>query len=148
MAITRYPPNTVHLGGRLTMVNDLACSEAITPGMLVERHSASGTPKFRKHATAAGDTAQLIAIEAHMLNKGVDDDWASGSLIEVGAAHKGSTWWMIIASGEKLLAGEQLESAGNGLLRKKNAGVALFTALEDTDNTAGPSTMRIKVEAV
>lgn len=148
MAITRFPPNTVHLGGQLTIVNDLAAGETVTPGMLVERYSDSGTPKFRKASSAAGDVSQLIALDQHMLNRTVDQAYASGDLIEVGAAVKGSTWWMLIASGENLAAGAQLESAGNGLLRAQNSGKPLFVALEDTDNSAGPSTMRIKVEAL
>jgi len=148
MAITRYPPNTIHLGGRVEVVNDIVASEAITPGHLIERHSASGTPKFRKHATAGGDTGAIVAREQSMLNRDVDTAYASGDLVEAIILAPGATAWMLVASGANITAGQKLESAGNGLLRAIASGKALFTALVDTNNSAGPSTMRIKVEAL
>jgi hypothetical protein len=144
----KFPPNTVWLGGSRTEVNDLSASESITPGMLVERFSSSGTPKFRKHATAGGNTAAAVATDATMLNKGVDDAYAANDLIEVSIGNKGCTFWMLIASGQNIAAGGKLESAGNGKLRALAAGTALFTALEDKDNSAGPSDARIRVEVL
>jgi len=148
MAITRYAPNTIHLGGHKISVNDIVGSGVITPGYLVERFSSSGTPKFRAHSTAGGNATKTVALNASMLNKGVDDNYADGDLIEAAIGESGSTWWMLIASGQNLVAGDFLESAGNGLIRKLTSGVPLFQALVDTNNTAGPSTMRIKVEAI
>jgi hypothetical protein len=56
---------------------------------------------------------------------------------------------MLIASGAPaVVAGDSLESAGDGTLRKGNA--ALFIALEDTDNSTGAigNPGRIKAEAI
>jgi hypothetical protein len=148
MAITRYPPRTIHLGGQITEVNDLAGKNAITPGFLIERFNDAGTPKFRAHSTAGGRGTRTVALNAPHLNKGVDDAYADGDLMHAAVAVPGATFWMLIAAGQNLVAGDFLESAGNGLIQKLTTGVALFQALVNTDNTAGPGTMRIKVEAL
>jgi hypothetical protein len=149
MAITRYLPRTVHLGGDITLVNDVSAGGAITPGMLIERYQISaGVVGLRAHATAGGNTVPLVALNTPMLNKGVDDAYATGDLVEAAVGQPGATFWMLIGSGVNAVAGAKLESAGNGLLRLLAAGTPLFTALVDTNNTAGPGSMRIKVEAL
>jgi hypothetical protein len=148
MALTKYPPNTIWLGGRRTEIGDLMASEAIIPGMLVERFSSAGVAKWRKHATAAGAAAAAIATDMNMLNKGCDDACVASDLIEVSIGDKGSNWWMMVPSGQNLAAGDYLESNGDGYLRKYAAGVRLFIALEDKNNTAGPTATRIRVEVV
>ena len=137
-------------GGHAIIVNDLKAAESITPGMLVRRVSAGGTPVFKKAFTAAEATApKSVALNASMLNRGVDTPYVSGELIEVGILPPGSTAWMLIASGAAaVVAGDFIESAGDGTLRKGAA--ALFIALEDTNNSAGAlgAPGRIKVEAL
>lgn len=145
MSITRNDPNTIFLGGERTQINDLAASAAITPGHLVERFNNAGVIRFRKHATAAADTARLVATEHAMANKGVDDDYAANDLVEVSALRAGSTAWMLIASGQTIVAGNRLESAGDGTLRILAAGTALFSALENKTATA---LTRLRVEVV
>lgn len=148
MSITRSAPNTVFLGGERVQINDLAASAAITPGHLVERFNNAGVIRFRKHASAGGDTARLVATEQLLFNKGVDDAYAANDLVEVSAGQGGSTFWMLIASGQNIAAGDALESAGNGTLRVFGSGVKLFSAIENKDNSAGPSDARIRVEVV
>lgn len=145
MAITRYDPRTIWLGGRRVEVNDLAASEAITPGHLVDRFNNNGVIRWRKHATAAAACAPAVATEQSMLNKGVDDAYAANDLVEVSILEPGATAWMLIASGQTITAGQKLESAGNGTLRAFAAGVVLFSALENKTATA---TTRLRVEAV
>lgn len=146
MSITLSNPNTVFLGGERVQLGVLAASEAITPGHLVERFNSSGTIRFRKHATAGGDTARLVATEQAMLNKGVDDAYAAADLMEVSAGQGGSTFWMLIASGQNIAAGNRLESAGDGTLRILASGTALFSALENKPTVT--VTTRIRVEVV
>ena len=50
MSITRNDPGTVYLGGPRMVVNDLAASEAITPGMLVEKFNNAGVWRVKKHS--------------------------------------------------------------------------------------------------
>lgn len=148
MSITRNNPNTVFLGGDRTQINDLAASEAITPGHLIERFNNAGVIRWRKHATA-GQTLGVnaaVATEQAMLNKGVDDAYAAGDLVEASILHKGAFAWMFIASGQNIVAGNRLESAGDGTLRILASGAALFTALENKPTVVALT--RIRVEAI
>lgn len=148
MAITKFPPNTIWLGGKRTEIGDLAASEAITPGMLCERFSSAGVAKWRKHSVAGGKSAAAIATDMNMLNKGVDDVCNANDLIEVSVGEKGSNWWMLVPSGQNIAAGGYLESNGDGTLRAFAAGTPLFISLEDKNNAAGPTSARIRVEVV
>lgn len=146
MSITRLNPNTVFLGGARVQVNDLAASESITPGQLIERFNNAGVIRVRKHATAGGGGPRLVACDHPMANKGVDDVYAANDLVEASALSGGGTAWMFIASGQNIVAGQKLESAGDGTLRAFAAGVVLFTALENQANVTVLT--RIRVEAV
>lgn len=147
MAITKYPPNTVWLGGPRTEVGDLSAGEVITPGMLVERYNNAGVIRFRKHS-GAGLAGSIFATEQSMLNKGVDDTYAVGDLMEVTVGAPGTTFWGLIASGANIAAGDKLASAGNGLLGAVGGGIAVAIAIESKNNTAGPANARIRVECV
>lgn len=151
MSIVKYPPNTIWLGGcnNVVIVNDLPTSEIIRPGMLVERFdSGSGVAKYRKHATAGAATVAEFALDQPENNKGVDDDYAAGDLIQVGQGATGATFWALIGSGQNIAAGNRLESAGNGTLRVFGTGAALARALESVNNTAGPGNARLRVETL
>ena len=147
MAITKYPPNTIWLGGPRTEIGDVPASEAITPGMLVERFNSGTTQFFKKHSTAAGPV-HLFATEQNMLNLGVDSAYASGDSMEVTSGSPGTTFWGLIASGANITAGDKLESAGNGKLRAWTNSTMPFVALESKNNSAGPSDARIRVEVM
>lgn len=144
MAVTQNNPGTVFLGGDRTQVNDLAASEALTPGFGVERFNAAGVIRWR---VAPADVANPPAVvtPAHMLNKGVDDVYAINDLVEVSILHKGAAAWMFIASGQNVAAGDVLGNAGDGTL-KTGATVALYSALENKANVTVRT--RIRVEAL
>lgn len=142
MSITRFNPNTIFLAGRREQIGDIAASEVITPGMCVELFNSSGTIRFRK-ATAALAGA-IVATNQSMLNKGVDDTYAIGDLMEASVAISGSTWWALIASGQNIAAGNRLEHAGDGTLRILAAGVPVFKALENKPTVT--TLTRIRVE--
>ena len=79
-----------------------------------------------------------------MLNKGVDDAYAANDLVEVSAGRGGSTFWMRLNSGETIVAGDKLESAGDGTLRILASGTALFSALE-SKTTLAETMIRVEV---
>lgn len=144
MSITRHNPNTIYLGGSRTEIGDLAAAAVITPGHLVARDDVANVHRWKK---AAADIAgpPAVATDQSMLNKGVDDTYAIGDLMEVSIGHKGSSWWMLIASGQNVAVGDLLGSAGDGTL-KTGATVALFSALETKANVT--TLTRIRVEAI
>jgi len=146
MSITRNDPNTVFLGGDREQINDLAASETIRPGHLVDRFNSAGVIRWRKHATASIACAKAVAMDQPMLNRGVDDDYLVNQLMEVGILKPGAIAWMFIASGQNITAGQKLESAGDGTLKAFSAGVVLFSALENKPTVTVLT--RIRVEAV
>lgn len=146
MSITRLAPGTIYLGGPRTEIGDLAASEAITPGHLVERFNNAGVWRVRKHATAGANTPKMVATEQSMLNKGVDDAYAANDLMECTIGAGGTNLWMWIASGQNIAFGNKLESAGDGTLRILAAGTALFQALETQANVTVAT--RLRVEAL
>lgn len=143
MSITRNNPNTVFLGGDRTQVGDLACSEAITPGHLVETFNNGGVIRWRK-ATADLDIPPAVATDHTMANKGVDDNYIASDLLEVSIGHKGATFWMLIASGQNVAAGNLLGSAGSGTL-KTGATKAIFRALENKPSVTVLTRIRVEV---
>lgn len=143
MSITRNNPNTIHLGGEMTEVGDIACAATIRPGYLVQIDNVGGVIRWKVAATdIAGPTA--VALDQPELNKGVDDDYAANDLARVGMLQKGATAWMLIASGQNVEAGDLLGSAGGGTL-KTGATVSLFTALENKPTVT--TLTRIRVQA-
>lgn len=145
MAITRLDPNTIYLGGPKTVFGDLAASEAITPGMLMERF-ASGTVNRLRKSTLTDKQNRLYALDHSMANKGVDDAYAANDLVEGLVAEPGTTVWALVASGANIAFGQGLSDAGNGKLKAVGAGIVIAFALEKKDNSAGPGDARIRVE--
>jgi hypothetical protein len=146
MSITRNNPNTIFLGGDRTQIGDLAASETITPGHLVDRFNAGGVIRWRKHATASIAVAPAFATEQSMVNKGVDDNYLVNDLMEVSIGSRGSYFWAFIASGQNIVAGNKLESAGDGTLKIFAAGVVIASALENKPTVQ--TLTRIRVEIV
>lgn len=144
MSIQKLNPRTIHLGGEITLVNDISASEAITPGMLIERTAG----QYRKHATAGGAGQPVFALEQGEMNLGIDDAYAADDLVVAGIGRPGTTFYCIIPSGENISDGEGLESAGNGKLRQLASGVQLVKAVEAVNNSAGPGDARLRVEVV
>lgn len=142
MAIVKYPPRTAHLGGPKVEVNDVAAGGAgILPGMLIERYNSSGVPLWKLHSVAGGD-CKTFALNQSMINKGMDDAYAVGDLVEAAIGAGGTTFWGRIATGQNITNGQKLESAGNGTLRALAAGIAVALALESMDATGGAKMLR------
>lgn len=144
-SLTALPPNTIWLGGPRTEIGDFTAKAAITPGHLVERINTAGVWQWQKHSTAGGNTARTVATEQNMVNLGVDDAYAALDLVEVSEGAGGTSFWMFIASGQTIVYGNGLESAGDGTLRILASGQRLFQALESKTATA---LTRIRVEVV
>ena len=80
-----------------------------------------------------------------MLNKDVDDAYAANDLVETSIGAPGSTFWALIASGQTIVFGNALESAGDGTLKVFSAGIKIANALESKTATA---LTRIRVEVI
>lgn len=146
MSISRTAPNKILLSGGPdpTIVNDLACSEAITPGMLVERFNNGGIIRYRK-STRTGLTNRQYALDMPMLNKGIDDASAANDLVEVVHAKPGDVIYAMVASGASLSAGDRLTDAGNGYLKAVGSDEPCAEALENVTATVTPTRIRVEV---
>ena len=144
MSITRNDPGTIYLGGPRTVVNDLAASEAITPGHLVEKFNNAGVWRVRKH-TLTSAAGSEYATEQSMLNLDVDDAYAANDLVERTIGAPGCAIWAWIASGQNIAFGNALESAGNGTLKVYSSGVKIAQALDTKANVTVATRIRVEV---
>lgn len=144
MAITVRDPNTIHLGGDITKVNDLPAATAITPGKLIQRNSSS---EYELHGAATAGPATL-ALNQPELNLTIDDDYAIGDRVNAGTLHSGASGLAWLASGQNVDDGAVLEAAASGNLTALASGVPLFRAIEAKDATFPTGTTRIRVEAL
>jgi hypothetical protein len=144
MAITKQSPNTIWLGGPGTVINDIAASEAITPGHLVERFNNAGVVRFKKHSLTSKE-GTTYACEQSLSNKGVADAYAANDLVEAVTGAPGCSIWALIASGQNIVAGNALESAGDGTLKIYSSGIKIAYALEAKPNVVVLTRIRVEV---
>jgi len=142
--ITRLNPNKVWLGGEITQVNDIEASESIVPGSLIERWISGTTIRFRNRTSVTGAVPPEFALDHPMANKGVDDAYAAGDLVEAGMGQPGAVFWAFIASGATVVAGGQLQPVSGGTLAAGTTN-PIASSLESKFN-GGPGNMRVRVE--
>lgn len=155
MAIVNFAPNTIYLGGGegpggqngYTLVNDVAASGSITPGMLVEYYNDGGTLTWKVHSSADTDVQRAFALEALYLGRGIDDAYVDGDNIQVGLMHHGATVYAIIPSGQDISPAALLQSNGDGKLKADAGGTAIARALESSGGAVTADT-RIRVEVL
>lgn len=145
-SIVPLQPRTIYLGGPRTQVGDIAASESITPGHLIERWNNGGIHRWRKHTTGGGDTARAFATEQSSVNQDVTVVYAANDLVEATIGAPGTNIWAFIASGQNITFGQKLESAGDGTLRALASGTALATALEDSGAVVALTRIRVEVK--
>jgi len=157
MSITKNRPNTILLGGGLpgaqgagSVVNEYSTGVITTPGMLVEKYTVSDKIKIRPHSVAGDVAAPMVAVEKIEWNKGVDDTYAVGEMMNYVHLRKGSTFWGIVPTGNTVTAGTFLQSNGDGKLKVATAtaaaaNVARFQSLENIGLTAADTRCRVEV---
>lgn len=153
MAVQQRVPNTIHLGGEITLVGDIAAGEAVIPGALVERDAG----EWDNHSAAGGLATPAFALEQAEMNAGqdqtphvlaIDHPYALGDLMQVGIGKPGTTFYGLLASGENVVDGAELDSAGDGELVAGTT-APVVRAVEDVDNSSGSTTaIRIRVEVI
>jgi hypothetical protein len=108
---------------------ELKATEAITPGHLSERVTAT---TVRKHATAGGDVDEvLVAVEDDLQGNDISDAYAADDRVQLNHFGSGDEVYMWLADGENVAFGDQLESNGDGTLRKAIAQTVAASADDD-----------------
>lgn len=126
---------------------------AITPGQLLELTSAD---KVQRHSTGGGRHFRLVAVEDELQGKEISEDYAADARVQFNVVQPGDEINALIADGEDIAIGDQLESNGDGDLRECSGdsgqsaedsffGVAL-EAIDLSDSSgADPSSRRCRV---
>jgi len=97
-------------------------AEALTPGMLL-KVIAGGY--VQKHAASGGNvTPPMFALEDELQGRGIDDDYAASSKIQVWIPGRGDRVYALLQNGASVVAGDKLASGGDGTLIKY-AGVSV-----------------------
>ena len=123
--MSKEKSSAVILQGLPIYNEDGAAGGAITPGMLV-----SGVSTVVAHATATGVHMRTFALEREEMGQGIDDAYATGDTVKVGAFAPGDVVNCIIPSGQNIAEGDILASNGDGKLRESGTnpvGVSLDT---------------------
>lgn len=135
-----------------TAVNvEAYASGTITPGMLVERTSATKDTVIAHDDDApATKPMAMFACEDELQGNGIDVDFSDGDLIpQIRIMRPGDQVLAILDNGENVTKGGYLESAGNGKLQAYTSGVPTAIALESvdmSDSSGADPTGRIAVE--
>ena len=119
---------------------------AIIPGHLIE---SDGAGKFQVHGTAQGAARKLFAQETDFIGNEnsvaqIDVAYALDDTVQANAHRLGDEVFAILADGETIVEGDELESNGDGTLIKLTTGERVAWALEAV--TTSGSTDRIIVE--
>lgn len=152
MAISKLPPNTVHLAGPITIVSDdsMNCSVAATPGMLAELVDNSGANAWRPHASADETAPHAVFLDSPESNLGIDSVYAIGATPKVGFLVPGCVFYGIVVSGQNIANCEYLQSNGDGKLKSSTAttaagGKARLQALDNIGLVAADTRCRVQV---
>lgn len=140
-------------------IRELLAASVISPGMLLERSSAT---QFDVHGVAAGNAQKIFALENVANAEGLADDYASGETVRGVYAQSGDEVYSVVAAmASAIVVGDPLESAGDGTLRKHTpqavdeGGAATYNVIADSvvayaqeavDNSAASAVARIRVE--
>jgi len=138
-------------------MKELVAAGAITPGHLVAINSAG---KYVVHGVAKGAGPHIFADMNTIVGLGLDDAYAANDFVQAWTLQPGAEVNALVAAGAAAIAiGDQLESAGDGTLRKKtpesqlgsgtfaytSEGHVVAVALVALDNSAGGSAARLVV---
>ena len=155
MALDLSPrnPRTAYLGGGVgpggrggyTPVDDKVTTGTPKPGYLAETYDASGIAKWRAHSSSAGTFAQkAFYLELQYNNQDIETAYADGEVALVGIMHPGSVVYAVIPSGQNVVAGDPLESNGDGKL-KEGTTAPVARALESPGAVTADTRIRAEV---
>jgi hypothetical protein len=111
--------NTIKIKKYSDHIEEFTAAAAIYPGMVLEMDSAG---KAKVHATAGGNVVPvMVALEDELQGKGIDDAYAADDKVQVWLPAPGDVFYGVLADGQTIAKGDQLESDANGRLQKHAA---------------------------
>ena len=106
---------TIKVKNYANIMEEKDANAAITPGMLIQLMS---TDKVRAHADAGLNVLPMFACEDELQGKSIDDAYAADDKVQVWVPNRGDIVLAILADGENVTIGDDLESDGAGMLKK------------------------------
>lgn len=125
--------NTIKVKKYSDIIEELVASAAITPGFLIEVDSAE---KVKPNGNAAGAAQPIWALENELEGQEITDDYAVDDPVQCWFTNHGDIVYAVLADGETIAIGNELESAGDGRLQKYTSGTKVAVALEAKDLSA------------
>lgn len=118
--------NTIILKGT-PQFREGKASGAITPGHLIEKTSAA-IDTVQIHSSAGGAAPErAFAHEDDLQGNDIDDAYSTGNIVLYGIYRPGDEVNAILANGENVTKGDNLESNGDGTLRAVDTDTSALT---------------------
>lgn len=139
-------PDTILLRGEVNRIQRDA-NGVITPGELLTILS---TGKVDQHAVSGGPGLRYFAVENDIGGDDLTHDYANGEAVQINSCRPGDRVYAWLASGENVVIGDLLMSAGTGKLAKRTGtNIVIGVALEAINLSAtGAAASRIQIEIV
>lgn len=122
--------NTIKLKKYSDVIEEYVAGGVITPGMLVAYNS---DKKVAAHNAKGGSAFPMFALEDELQGKGIDEAYAAGAPVQVWVPYRGDHVNALV-TGAEIVAGDFLQSAGDGTLEAFTQ--ALATAVLELDDGA------------
>jgi len=140
--------NTVKIKDYLSVQEEHTVGTAFIPGMLLEFDS---NAKLKPHTVEGGPAGLMFALEDELQGGGIDDQYVVDDVAQVWLPTRGDMVYAFLASGENVVVGDFLVSAGDGTLKKYNAsagGWIIGQAMENVDLSGESNSGRIQIRVI
>lgn len=129
--------NTIKLKKYNDIIIEKDAEAAITPGMILELTSSD---TVQAHSSAGQNVSPpLVALENELEGEDIDTNYAADDKVQVWIACRGEVAYLILADGENVSIGDEVESNGAGYLQKHTADVESFESAEAGSITVYPN---------
>ncbi len=127
---------TIRLKNYLNIIEEIDAGGTVTPGMLLLLNSSDNVVAHN----AAGQNAspRMFALEDELQGNDIDDNYSTDDKVQVWFPQPGDMVYAILADGENVSIGDELESNGAGYLQAHTADVESFESAEAGSITVYP----------
>jgi hypothetical protein len=137
----------VVIGPDKPVYNEATATEAITPGMLVDR--ASSTTVEKNDVVGDGNKRVEVAVENDIFGGGIDDAYASGDTVLSQLLTPGCEFFGLVdAAAAAITYDAYVTTIAGGFLGVGTQANAIAKARQAVDNSAGGSPARIRVQVI
>ena len=138
----------VVIGPDKPVYNEAEASEAITPGMLVDR--ASATTVEKNDVVGDGNGKVEVAVENDIFGKGADDDYAAGETVISQVLRACCEFMGLVAAADAaaIVFDDWVTTAAGGFVTKGTKANAIGKARQALDNSAGGAAARLRVQVI